>query len=121
MKYFQNGGTSGNTGNRRHLYFFKWKALILTSDFDSTLNFEFRASFFQHLSVIVFDLCHLFCKKVRLQGFIKKCIIPEPSEINNKKCKNDNQSDEFWGKVSCSHKEYRMPFGYLSAVIRLSC
>jgi hypothetical protein len=23
MKYFQNGGTSGNTGNRRHLYFFK--------------------------------------------------------------------------------------------------
>jgi hypothetical protein len=37
----------------------------------------------QYLSVIVFDLCHLFCKKVRLQGFIKKCIIPEPSEINN--------------------------------------
>jgi hypothetical protein len=24
MKYFQNGGNSGNTGNRRHLYFFKW-------------------------------------------------------------------------------------------------
>jgi hypothetical protein len=55
----------------------------LTSYFDSTLNFEFRTSFCQHLSVIVFDLSHLFCKKVRLQGFIKKFIIPEPSEINN--------------------------------------
>jgi hypothetical protein len=27
--------------------------------------------------------CDLFCKKVRLQGFIKKFIIPKPSEINN--------------------------------------
>jgi hypothetical protein len=26
MKYFQNGGTSGNTGNRRHLHFFNGKA-----------------------------------------------------------------------------------------------
>jgi hypothetical protein len=81
MKYFQNGGTSGN---RRHLYFFKWKGLILASHFDSTLNFEFRASFCQHLSVIVFDLCHLFCKKARLQGFINKFITLEPSEINNR-------------------------------------
>jgi hypothetical protein len=55
----------------------------LTSYFDSTLTFEFITSFCQYLSVIVFDLLHLFCKKVRLQGFIKKCIIPEPSEINN--------------------------------------
>jgi hypothetical protein len=83
MKYFQNGGTSGNTGNRRHLYFFKWKGLILTSHFDSTLNFEFRTSFRQHLSVIVFDLCHLFCKKARLQGFINKFITLKPSKINN--------------------------------------
>jgi hypothetical protein len=29
MKYFQNGNTSGNTGNRRHLCFFKWKGPIL--------------------------------------------------------------------------------------------
>jgi hypothetical protein len=83
MKYFQNGGTSGNTGNRRYLYFFKWKGLILTSHFDSTLNFEFGTSFCQHLSVIVFDLCHLFCKKARLQDFINKFITLEPSEINN--------------------------------------
>jgi hypothetical protein len=39
----------------------------LTSQFDSTLNFEFRASFCQHLSVIVF-----------------KFITLEPSEINNR-------------------------------------
>jgi hypothetical protein len=82
MKYFQNGGTSGNTGNRCHLCFFKYKGPILTSHFDSTLTFEFSTSFCQYLSVIVFDLCHLFCKKVRLEGFIKKFIIPEPSEIN---------------------------------------
>jgi hypothetical protein len=56
---------------------------ILTSHFDSTFTFESSTSFCQYLSVIVFDLCHLFCKKVRLQGFIKKFIIPEPSEINN--------------------------------------
>jgi hypothetical protein len=55
----------------------------LTSHFDSTLNFEFRTSFCQDLSVIVFDLCHLFCKKARLQGFIKKFITLEPLEINN--------------------------------------
>jgi hypothetical protein len=84
MKYFKNGGTSGNTGNRRHHYFFKWKGLILTSHFDSMLNFEFRASFCQQLSVIVFDLCHLFCKKATLQGFINKFITLEPSEINNR-------------------------------------
>jgi hypothetical protein len=59
------------------------KDLILTSHFDSTLNFEFGTSFCQHLSVIVFDLCHLFCKKARLQGFINKFITLEPSEINN--------------------------------------
>jgi hypothetical protein len=83
MKYFQNGGTSGNTGNRCHLYFFKYKSPILVSNLDSTLNFEFMMSFCQYLSVIVFDLYHLFCKKVRLEGFIKKFIIREPSEINN--------------------------------------
>jgi sulfate adenylyltransferase subunit 1 (EFTu-like GTPase family) len=83
MKYFQNGGTSGNTGNRRYFYFFKWKSLILTSHFDSTLNFEFGASFCQHLSVIVLDLCHFFCKKARLQDFINKFITLEPLEINN--------------------------------------
>jgi hypothetical protein len=55
----------------------------MTSHFDYTLTFEFSTSFCQYLSVILFDLCHLFCKKVRLQGFIKKFIIPEPSEINN--------------------------------------
>jgi hypothetical protein len=65
------------------LVFFKYKGPILNSHFDSTLTFEFSTSFCQYLSVIVFDLCHLFCKKVRLQGFIKKFIIPEPSEINN--------------------------------------
>jgi hypothetical protein len=59
--------------------FFKWKGLILTSHFDSPLNFEFRASFCQHLSVIVFDLCHLF-----LQKSINKFITLEPSEINNR-------------------------------------
>jgi hypothetical protein len=58
-------------------------AIFLTSHFDSTLNFEFRTSFRQHLSVIVFDLCHLFCKKARLQGFINKFITLELSEINN--------------------------------------
>jgi hypothetical protein len=68
MKYFQNGGTFGNTGNRRHLYFFKWKGLILTSHFDSTLNFEFRASFCQHLSVIVFDLDVIFLQKSEVAG-----------------------------------------------------
>jgi hypothetical protein len=36
--------------------FFKWQGLILIASFDSTLNFEFRTSFCQHLSVIVFDL-----------------------------------------------------------------
>jgi hypothetical protein len=56
----------------------------LSSNFDSTLNFRFRASFCQHLPVIVFDLCHLFCKKARLQGFINKFITLEPSEINNR-------------------------------------
>jgi hypothetical protein len=61
-----------------------WKGLILTSHFDSTLNFEFRASFCQHLSAIVFDLCHHFCKKARLQGFINKFITLEPSETNNR-------------------------------------
>jgi hypothetical protein len=55
----------------------------LTLHFDSTLNFEFRTSFCQHLSVIVFDLCHLFCKKAKLHGFINKFITLEPSEINN--------------------------------------
>jgi hypothetical protein len=83
MQYFQNGGTSENTVNRCHLCFFKQKGPILTSHFDSTLTFEFSTSFCQYLSVIVFELCHLFCKKVRLQGFIKKFIIREPSEINN--------------------------------------
>jgi hypothetical protein len=83
IKYFQNGDTSGNTGNRRRLCFFKWKSPILISNFDSTLNFEFTTSFCQHLSVIVFDLCHLFYKKAGLQGFIKKCITPEPLEIQN--------------------------------------
>jgi hypothetical protein len=39
--------------------FFKYKSLILF------LNFEFSTSFCQHLSVIVFDLCHLFRKKKR--------------------------------------------------------
>jgi hypothetical protein len=54
----------------------------LISNFDSTLNFEFRGSFCQHLSVIVFDLlvCHLFRKKA---GFIKKMITSEPLKINN--------------------------------------
>jgi hypothetical protein len=88
MKYFQNGDTSGNTANRRHFVFFKWKGPILTSYFDSALNFEFRTSICEHLSIIVFDLCHLFRKKAGLQGFIKKCIpdllfTPEPLEINN--------------------------------------
>jgi hypothetical protein len=55
IKYFPNGDTSGITGNRRHLCFFKWKGLILISNFDFKLNFEFRISFCQHLSVIVFD------------------------------------------------------------------
>jgi hypothetical protein len=55
----------------------------LTSHFDCTLKFEFWTSFSQHLSVIIFDLCHLFCKKARLQGFINKFITLEPSEINN--------------------------------------
>jgi hypothetical protein len=63
--------------------FFKQKGPILISHFDSTLTFEFNTSFGQYLSVIVFDLCHLFCKKVRLQGFIKKFVIPELSEMNN--------------------------------------
>jgi hypothetical protein len=40
-------------------------------------------SFCQHLSVIVFDQCHLFRKKVGLHGFIKKIITPELLEINN--------------------------------------
>jgi hypothetical protein len=44
----------------------------LTSHFDSTLNFEFRASFCQHLSA------------ARLQDFINKFITLEPSEINNR-------------------------------------
>jgi hypothetical protein len=72
-----------NAGNGRHLCFFKWKGPILISYFDSTLNFEFRTSFCQYSFVIIFDLCHLFRKKAELQGFIKKCIIPEPLEINN--------------------------------------
>jgi hypothetical protein len=63
--------------------FFKWKGLILIASFDSTLNFEFRTSFCQHLSVIVFDLCNFFHKKAGLQGFIKKFITPEPLEIQN--------------------------------------
>jgi hypothetical protein len=50
---------------------------MLTSHFDSTLTFEFNTSFCQYLSVIVFDLSYLFCKKVRLLGFIKKFINPE--------------------------------------------
>jgi hypothetical protein len=83
IKYFQNGDTSGNTGNRCHFCFFKWKSPTLISNMDSTLNSEFRKSFCQHLSVIVFDLCHLFHKKSRLQGFIKKFVTPEPLEIND--------------------------------------
>jgi hypothetical protein len=63
--------------------FFLWKAPILTSYFDSTLNFEFRTSFCQYLCVIIFDLCHLFRKKAGLQGFIKNFLTPEPLEINN--------------------------------------
>jgi hypothetical protein len=77
IKYFQNGDTTGNIGNRRHLCFCKWKGPILISNLDSTLNFKFRASFSQHFSVIVFDLCHLFHKKAGLQGFIKKFITPQ--------------------------------------------
>jgi hypothetical protein len=63
--------------------FFKWKGPLLISNFDSTLNAEFRTSFCQHLSVIVFDLCHLFGRKAGLQGFIKKFITPKPLELNN--------------------------------------
>jgi hypothetical protein len=59
------------------LFFFKWKGPILISHVDSTLNFEFATSFCLHLPVILFDLCHLFCKKARMQGFIKKFITPE--------------------------------------------
>jgi hypothetical protein len=82
VEYFQNGDTSGNTGNQLHLCFFKWKGPILISNFDSMLNFEFRTSFCKHLSVIVFDLSS-FRKKEGLQGFIKKCVTPQPLEINN--------------------------------------
>jgi hypothetical protein len=52
------------------------------SNFDSTLNSKFRMSFCQHLSIIVFDQCHLFRKNAGLQGFIKKIITPELLEIN---------------------------------------
>jgi uncharacterized membrane protein len=62
--------------------FFRWKGTILTSYFDSTLDFEFRTSFCQYLCVIIFDLCHYFRKKVGLQGFIKKFITPEHLERN---------------------------------------
>jgi hypothetical protein len=63
--------------------FFKWKGPTLISNMDSTLNSEFRTPFCQHLSVIVFDLCHLFRKKTGLRGFFKKCITSELLEINN--------------------------------------
>jgi hypothetical protein len=63
--------------------FFKWKGPILISNFDSTLNFKFRMSFCQLLSVIFFDQCHLFRKKAGLQGFIKKIMTPE-LHIGNK-------------------------------------
>jgi hypothetical protein len=76
IKYFQNDDTSGNTGNRHHVCFFKWKGLIFIASFDSTLNFEFRTSFCQH-----FWPSHFFHKKAGLQGFIKKFITSEPLEI----------------------------------------
>jgi hypothetical protein len=42
--------------------------------------------------------------------------------INNRKYKNDNQRDEFWGRDrQLSHKEYRTVLGYLSEIVRLSC
>jgi hypothetical protein len=63
--------------------FCKWKGPILISYLDSTLNFEFRTSFYHYLSVIVFHLFNFFRKKAGLQNFIKKCITPEPLEINN--------------------------------------
>jgi hypothetical protein len=77
IKYCQKGDTSRNTENRCHLCFFKWKGSILISNFDSTLNFKFRMSFCQHLSVIVFDQCHLYRKKAGLQDFTKKIITPD--------------------------------------------
>jgi hypothetical protein len=56
----------------------------LSSNLDSTLNFEFTTSFCQQLPIChLFDLCHIFRKKAGLQGFIKKFVTPEPLEINN--------------------------------------
>jgi hypothetical protein len=72
IKYFRGGGTSGNTGNRRDLCFFRWKGPILISSLDSTLKFYFGMSFCEYWSVIIFDLCHLFRKEAGLQGCIKK-------------------------------------------------
>jgi hypothetical protein len=62
--------------------FFQRKGTILISNLDSRLNFERRISFCPHLSLIVFDLCHLFRKKSGLQGFIKKRITSEHLEIH---------------------------------------
>jgi hypothetical protein len=55
-------------------------SVFFKCNFDFIFGFEFQFEF-RTFSVIVFDLCHLFCKKAELQGFIKKCIItPEPLE-----------------------------------------
>jgi hypothetical protein len=80
---FRNGHTSEITGNRCYFCFFKWKGPTLILSLDSTLNFEFRTSFCQHFSVTVFEPSS-FSQKAVLQGFIKKCITPEPLEINKR-------------------------------------
>jgi hypothetical protein len=54
--------------------------IIIILGFDSTLNFAFRTFFYQHFSVIAFDLSSFSQKKRDCRASLKT---PEPLEIKN--------------------------------------